>query len=34
MAGVTDSRGRQVARPHKPAMTEPAGDERTEGDVS
>lgn len=33
MAGTSDSYGRQVARLHKPAMTEPAGDERTEGDV-
>lgn len=33
MAGKTDSYGRQVARLAKAAKTEPAGDDRTEGDV-
>lgn len=34
LAGVTDSRGRQVARLHRPAPKEPPGGERTEGDMS
>lgn len=33
MAGKSDSYGRQVARLAKAAKTEPAGDDRTEGDV-
>lgn len=34
MAGKSDSYGRQVARLHKPAQMEPAGAERTDGDMA
>lgn len=34
LAGKSDGYGRQVARLHRPAPKEPAGDARTEGDMS
>jgi hypothetical protein len=34
LAGKSDSYGRKVARLARPAQKEPAGDERTDGDVS